>query len=150
MKLSIGSLVLADTTLPGVSVYGMMPQIERLVDVVAYINAASVSTFHRGNRKTTFRFSISREHANEEQALLFFFTHEQAIEPNTALIIKPTNSVGNITIAGNLQAVSSPIVGVRTTFNYTFIGGTPVATGFELETESGETLTTEDGTPLSI
>ncbi|MDD5349507.1 MAG: hypothetical protein PHQ12_04775 [Chthoniobacteraceae bacterium] len=149
MKISIGDVQIVNTSDgSGSAVTGLLPPIDRQVEVKPLLRAATPAVFDRGNKATAVAFRVSLPCGSPAAACYIFFSLEASIPAYAPLIITPHNTTATITIPGTLKSIHPSMVGSRLTLDFTFQGQVPALDGFVLSTENGITLTDEAGTKL--
>jgi len=130
MLISIGNYSLCDgTRAGGVGVTRLRFKVDRKIQVQDIFRASEVSTFDRGNRKTTVTFEITRTFADQEAADVFVLTLEDSL-PNAGTVIFTAylpNGQKVVRYLGSGKIESHELVeqlGVTTRHQYTIVGGT--------------------------
>jgi hypothetical protein len=130
MLVSIGNYDLCDgTRAGGVGTTRLRFRVERKLQVQEIFRAQEVSTFDRGNRKTTVTFEVSQTFPSQEEADVFVLTQEDNI-PSKGIVtftaIKPNGQKVVRYLAGGKVESHELVeqIGVTTRYQYTIVGGT--------------------------
>ena len=130
MLVSIGNYALCDGTRSGgVGVTRLRFRVDRKLQVAEIFRAPEVTTFDRGNRKTTVTFEVSQTFDTLEDADVFVLTQEDNI-PGTGLVTftatKPNGQkVVRYLAGGKIQSHELlEQIGVTTRYQYIIVGGT--------------------------
>ena len=130
MLVSIGNYALCDGTRSGgVGVTRLRFRVDHKLQVAEIFRAPEVTTFDRGNRKTTVTFEVSQTFDTLEDADVFVLTQEDNI-PGTGLVTftatKPNGQkVVRYLAGGKIQSHELlEQIGVTTRYQYIIVGGT--------------------------
>ena len=133
MLVSIGTYSLCDGTRSGgVGVTRLRFKVDRKLQVAELFRADAISTFDRGNRKTTVTFEVSRTFASQEAADVFILTLEDSL-PSTGIVtftafLPNGQKVVRYLAGGKVQSHEMlEQIGVTTRHQYTITGGTITA-----------------------
>lgn len=99
----------------------------RAMQMGRYLRAGAVKAFDRGNAELAIQLTVSREHASEQAAAFFLFSHLKDIPPAGEVTFETTGETGAIlsaTIASSVvRGFGSRWSGVTTWHRYTIAGG---------------------------
>ncbi len=132
MKIYVGAFLLYDSTAnPVQSLSDYSPDIQRVIQIIAPVRAEEISTRFRGLRQSDLSFTISRQHASEDDVIGFLSNHEAQIPSDAILrIVARTNGGGEKSTyyRGNLQSLTGSHIGRRSMVKYKFVAGKPYPT----------------------
>jgi hypothetical protein len=126
MKITIGSYVLFDSTVPGAALSNFTPDFQRAIQIVEPTRGDEIETINRGLKRCNFGFTISRQHTSEDAVMDFLAFHERDIPMGGVIKItgrSPTGSERNAYYAGHVMSGRGHHVGVRSFFDYTIVTG---------------------------
>ena len=130
MLVSIGTFQLCDgTRAGGVGVTRLRFKVDRKIQVQEIFRAPEITTFDRGNRKTTATFEVSRTFPTQEEADVYILNHEATIPSSGTVAFTAFQPNGQKVVRylapGNVLAHELvEQIGVTTRHQYTIVGGT--------------------------
>lgn len=137
MKIEIGEFTLIELG-DGAALEISTGTITRLVDETAPLDAAEITTWFRGGRRSEIRFTISRPAASPDAALGRWFAHEAEVPVAGPLRLTSSDGSVVIEVPGHLRELGLPRRhGTRLWHEYLFVGGRPRVS--VVDPESGET-----------
>ena len=125
MRITLGKFVLCEGTAGNQFPDSLGFNGKRVVDVAEFLRAADAVPSNRGNRKTTFAFTLTREHASHRAACEFAAMHEWMVPEVGAVVLQlEGDGVTKLTFTnGVLEEVAcDDVFGVSTIHTYSFIG----------------------------
>jgi hypothetical protein len=129
MLISIGTYALCDGTRGGgVGTTRLRFRVDRAIQVQALFRAGQVSTFDRGNRKTTATFEITRTFRSQDEADVFVLEHEETVPSAGLVTFTAFRSNGQKVVrylAGGKVERHELVeqIGVTTRHQYSIVGG---------------------------
>ena len=79
----------------------------------------------RGNRETSFNWTVSRQHADKATAMAFVYAHEALVPVDCGLVITHAAGTTTYTSAVMVGVECVELTGLSTKFRYSVVGAIP-------------------------